>query len=334
MTSKLAADGKSEAGPAVRTAGGFVSRFGALFGLGILVIALAVLSPVFLKPDNLWNISRQATVNALLAVGMLLTIITAGIDLSVGSVLALSMSVLALLAIKMHVNPYLAMLAALGVGLGMGMINGLLLTRLHLPHPFIATLGTMNVARGLALIITGASPISGFDRVGASQVLVFGSGSLGAIPVAFIVILIVYGLYHVLLSNTALGRHIYAVGGNNAAARLSGINVDRTLLIVYSLCGLMAGMGALMLAGRTNAGYPNAALGSELDAIAAVIIGGASFAGGAGTVWGTAIGVVLIAVLRNGLVLLKVPTEWQIVAIGLVIIGAVYVDVLRQRARR
>jgi ribose transport system permease protein len=334
MTSKLATGGKSESRPVGRTLGGFVARFGALFGLGILVIALSVLSPVFLKPDNLWNISRQATVNALLAVGMLLTIITAGIDLSVGSVLALSMSVLALLAIKMHVNPYLAMLAALAVGLAMGMINGLLLTRLHLPHPFIATLGTMNVARGLALIITGASPISGFDRAGAPQVLVFGAGSLGPIPVAFIVVVIVYGLYHVLLSNTALGRHIYAVGGNISAARLSGINVDRTLVIVYSLCGLMAGMGALMLAGRTNSGYPNAAMGAELDAIAAVIIGGASFAGGTGTVWGTAIGVVLMAVLRNGLVLLKVPTEWQTVAIGLVIIGAVYVDVLRQRARR
>jgi ribose transport system permease protein len=334
MTSKQAIDGKNESRSAGRTLGSFVARFGALFGLAILVIVLAILSPVFLKPDNLWNISRQATVNAMLAVGMLLAIVTAGIDLSVGSVLALSMSVLATLAIKMHVNPYLAMLAALAVGLGMGALNGLLLTRLHLPHPFIATLGTMNIARGLALIITGASPISGFDRAGAPQVLVFGAGSLGVIPVAFVVVIIVYVIYHILLSNTALGRHIYAVGGNTAAARLSGINVDRTLLIVYSLCGLMAGMGALMLAGRTNSGYPTAATGAELDAIAAVIIGGASFAGGTGTVWGTAIGVLLIAVLRNGLVLLKVPTEWQVVAIGLVIIGAVYVDVLRQRARR
>jgi ribose transport system permease protein len=334
MTSKQATEGKTESLPVGATLGSFVARFGALFGLGILVIVLAILSPVFLKPDNLWNISRQATVNAMLAVGMLLAIVTAGIDLSVGSVLALSMSVLATLAIKMHVNPYLAMAAALAVGLGMGMINGLLLTRLHLPHPFIATLGTMNIARGLALIITGASPISGFDRAGAPQVLVFGAGTIGAIPVAFVVIIIVYGIYHIMLSNTALGRHIYAVGGNTSAARLSGINVDKTLLIVYSLCGLMAGMGALMLAGRTNSGYPTAATGAELDAIAAVIIGGASFAGGSGTVWGTAIGVVLIAVLRNGLVLLQVPTEWQIVAIGLVIIGAVYVDVLRQRARR
>jgi ribose transport system permease protein len=332
MNSIEATDGRRRFGG--MTLGAFIARFGALFGLAVLVIALSILSPVFLTPDNIWNIARQVIVNALLAVGMLLTIITAGIDLSVGSVLALSMSVIAMLAIKLGVNPFLAMLVGLLIGLGMGMINGLLLTKLHLPHPFIATLGTMNIARGLALIITGAAPISGFDRAGAPEVLWLGAGTIGRIPVAIIVVIIVYGIFHMLLSNTALGRHIYAVGGNTSAARLSGINVDRTLVIVYSISGLMAGLAALMLAGRTNSGYPTAAAGAELDAIAAVIIGGASFAGGAGTVWGTAIGVLLIAVLRNGLVLLRVPTEWQVVAIGLVIIGAVYVDVLRQRAKR
>jgi ribose transport system permease protein len=317
------------------TVGAFVAKFGAVFGLAILIIVLSILSPVFLTPDNIANIARQATVNALLAVGMLLCIVTAGIDLSVGSILALSMSVLATLAIKMHVNPFLAMLACLAVGLSVGIVNGLLLTRLHLPHPFISTLGTMNVARGLALIITGAAPISGFDRAGAPQVLALGAGTFGGVvPVAFIAVVLVYIIFHLFLTDTALGRHVFAVGGNQSAARLSGINVDRTLLIVYSISGLMAGLAALTLAGRTNSGYPTAGTGYELDAIAAVIIGGASFAGGSGTVWGTAVGVALIAVLRNGLVLLQVPTEWQIVAIGLVIIGAVYVDVLRQRARR
>lgn len=333
MTSLPATD-KKEARTFGMTMGAFVARFGALFGLAALILVLAVLSPVFLTPDNIANIARQATVNALLAVGMLLCIVTAGIDLSVGSILALSMSVLALLAIRLHVNPFLAMLACLAVGLGFGMINGLLLTRLHLPHPFISTLGTMNVARGLALIITGAAPISGFDRAGAPQVLALGAGALGVVPVAFVAVILVYIVFHLMLSDTALGRHIYAVGGNQSAARLSGINVDRTLLIVYSISGFMAGLAALTLAGRTNSGYPTAGTGYELDAIAAVIIGGASFAGGSGTVWGTAVGVALIAVLRNGLVLLQVPTEWQVVAIGLVIIGAVYVDVLRQRARR
>lgn len=314
--------------------GNFIARFGALFGLLILVIFLSAMSPVFLTSNNLSNIARQATVNALLSIGLLLAIITAGIDLSVGSVLALSMSAMALLAIRMNINPFLAIFLGLAVGAFFGWINGILLTRLHLPHPFISTLGTMNVARGLALIITGASPISGFDRAGAEEVLLLGAGSFGPIPVAFIVVLAVYALFHVLLTNTSFGRHIYALGGNLSAARLSGINVDRTLVIVYTLSGLMAGLAALMLAGRTNSGYPNAGLGAELDAIAAVIIGGASFAGGSGTVGGTAIGVLLIAVLRNGLVLLRVPTELQVVAIGLVIIGAVYVDVLRQRTRR
>jgi ribose transport system permease protein len=314
--------------------GSLIFRFGAVLGLLILVIFLSVTSPVFLKPENLSNIARQATVNALLAVGLLLAIITAGIDLSVGSILALSMSALAILAIKMHVNPIVAIFMCLLVGAFVGWLNGLMLTKLHLPHPFISTLGTMNIARGLALIITAASPISGFDRAGADIVVFLGAGNIGPIPTALFVVLIVYIIFHVLLSNTALGRHIYAVGGNTAAARLSGINVDRVLIIVYTLSGLMAGLAALMLAGRTNSGYPTAGQGAELDAIAAVIIGGASFAGGVGTVLGTAIGVILITVLRNGLVLLKVPIEWQTVAIGLVIISAVYVDVLRQRARR
>lgn len=325
---------KAQSASAGVNLGNFIARFGALFGLILLVIFLSVTSDVFLTSSNLSNIARQATVNALLAIGLLLAIITAGIDLSVGSILALSMSIIALMAIEWGINPYLAILAGLALGAFVGWINGILLTKLHLPHPFISTLGTMNVARGLALIITGASPISGFDRAGASQVLVLGSKSIGPVPVALFVVVTVYILAHILLRHTALGRHIYAVGGNTSAARLSGINVDRTLIIVYTLSGLMAGLAALMLAGRTNSGFPTAGMGYELDAIAAVIIGGASFAGGSGTIGGTAIGVLMIAVLRNGLVLLNVPTEWQTVAIGLVIIGAVYVDVLRQRARR
>ena len=244
------------------------------------------------------------------------------------------MSTLALMAIKWHVNPYISMLVGLGIGVSVGAINGVLLTKLHLPHPFIATLGTMNIARGAALIITGASPISGFDRAGAGEVLFLGAGSIGPLPTALVVVIIVYLIFNVILQNTSFGRHIYAVGGNSSAARLSGINVDNTLIMVYTLSGLMAGMAALMLAGRTNSGYPTAGNGAEMDAIAAVIIGGAAFSGGTGTIWGTAIGVLFIAVLRNGLVLLQVPTEWQTVAIGLVIVIAVYLDVLRLRVRK
>lgn len=312
--------------------GAFIARFGALFGLIILVLVLTFASPVFMSVDNVSNIARQMVVNALLALGLLLAILTAGIDLSVGSILAVSMCTLAILAIKLHVNPYLAMIIALAVGLLFGWLNGILLTKLHLPHPFISTLGTMNVARGIALIMTAASPISGFDRAGAPQVLFPGAGMVGPVPVSLFVIVVIYIIFHIMLTRTPFGRHIYAVGGNVNAARLSGVNVSKTLVGVYTISGLMAGLAALMLAGRTNSGFPNAGMGYELDAIAAVIIGGASFAGGSGTVYGTAIGVLLIAVLRNGLVLLNVPTEWQTVAIGLVIIGAVYVDVLRRRA--
>lgn len=316
------------------TIGNLLGRFGALIGLLVLVIFLSITSDVFMTGSNLQNIARQATVNAFLAIGLLLAIITGGIDLSVGSILAVAMCSMAILAVKMGVNPYLSMIICILVGVLIGWVNGILLTKLHLPHPFIATLGTMNIARGLALIMTGASPISGFDRAGSPQILYLGAGSVGPIPVAFIAVVIVYIIFHIILTHTSLGRHIYAVGGNTAAARLSGINVDKTLVIVYSLSGLMAGLAALMLAGRTNSGFPNAGSGYELDAIAAVIIGGASFSGGSGSIGGTAIGVLLIAVLRNGLVLLNVPTEWQTVAIGLVIIGAVSIDVLRQRARR
>jgi len=165
-------------------------RFGAFFGLLFLVIFLSITSDVFLGASNLSNIARQATVNAFLSIGLLMAIITAGIDLSVGSILAVSMCSLAILAIQWGINPYLSMVVCLLVGLFVGWINGILLTKLHLPHPFIATLGTMNIARGLALIMTGASPISGFDRAGAPEVLVLGAGSVGPIPVAFIVVVI------------------------------------------------------------------------------------------------------------------------------------------------
>ena len=318
----------------IKSIGNFIARFGAFFGLLLLIIILSIFSPVFLTESNLSNIARQATVNAFLSIGLLLSILSAGIDLSVGSILALSMCAMAILAIDWGVNPYITMLVGVGIGALFGWLNGILLTKLHLPHPFISTLGTQNVARGLALIITAASPISGFDRAGAGAVLFLGSGSIGPVPVALVAVVLVYILFHLILTRTAFGRHIYAVGGNTSAARLSGINVSRTLVIIYTLSGLMAGLAGLMLAGRTNSGFPTAGAGYETDAIAAVIIGGASFSGGSGTIGGTAIGVLLIAVLRNGLVLLNVPTTWQTVAIGLVIIGAVYIDVLRQRARK
>nr|WP_100332035.1 ABC transporter permease [Bacillus xiapuensis] len=307
-----------------------INRFGPLFGLIGLSAVLAVLSPSFLQMDNMMNIARQSSINALLALGMLLPILTAGIDLSVGSVLAFSIVVAGIVTVNWGLPPIVGFFACLIVGALAGWLNGILLTKLRLPHPFISTLGTMNVFRGLALIITAASPIFGFPYL----MNFAGQESIGILPVSFLLVIAAYIVFHIFLTRTATGRYIYAIGGNKEAARLSGIPVDRVLIIVYTLSGLMAAIGGLVLIGRTNSASPIAGLMYELDAIAAVIIGGASFLGGVGTVWGTLIGAMIIAVLRNGLNLLGTSSDLQTVVIGIVIILAVYVDVLRRRGEK
>ena len=304
-----------------------LGKFGSLLALIVLMMVLTLMTENFLTVNNLMNIAQQSTINALLALGMLLPILTAGIDLSVGSILAISIMSMGVVSVSLSMHPLLGILVCLLVGAGFGMLNGVLLTKLRLPHPFISTLGTMNIARGLALIITGAAPIAGFPYL----IQFFGSEYVGPVPVSFIVVLVVYFIFHIFLTRSQTGRYIYAIGGNKEAARLSGINVDRVLIIVYTLSGLMAGLAGLMMVGRVNSAFPLAGSGYELDAIAAVIIGGASFFGGVGTVWGTLVGVLIIAVLRNGLNLLNVSADLQMAVIGVVIIAAVFVDVLRQR---
>lgn len=305
-----------------------VGNLGPLLGLLLLGAVLSILSEHFLTFNNLMNVARQSAINALIAVGMLLTILTAGIDLSVGSITAVSGVVMGIVGVKWGLNPFLAIAAGLAAGAFLGWVNGIVLTRLKLPHPFIATLGMMNVGRGLALLMTRSTPISGFPPV----IQYLGAEYWGAVPVSILFVLLVYLAFHLFLNRTPLGRHIYAVGGNADAARLSGVRVDRVLTWVYTISGLMAGVGSLVLVGRVNAAFPLAGLSYELDAIAACIIGGASFFGGQGSVWGTLIGALIMAVLRNGLNLLNVSADWQTVAIGVVIVAAVYVDVLRQRA--
>lgn len=304
-----------------------ISKFGSLLALIILMIVLTIMSDRFLTINNLTNIARQSSINALLAIGMLLPILTAGIDLSVGSILALSIMIMGVVSINLQMGPVIGIIACLAIGAGFGLLNGLLLTKLRLPHPFISTLGTMNIARGIALIITGAAPIAGFPYM----IQFLGNEFAGPIPISFLLVVVVYILFHIFLTRSQTGRYIYAIGGNKEAARLSGINVDRVLIIVYTISGFMAGLAGLVLVGRVNSAFPLAGLTYELDAIAAVIIGGASFFGGVGTVWGTLIGALIIAVLRNGLNLLNVSADFQMTVIGIVIIAAVYVDVLRQR---
>lgn len=304
-----------------------LSKFGALFGLIFLMLILSFCSPYFFTTSNLMNIAQQSAINALVASGMLLTILTAGIDLSVGSILALSICVSGIFINNLGINPVIGLFAGLLTGLLMGLLNGVLLTKLHLPHPFISTLGTMNIARGLALIITGSTPISGFPI----WIQFLGSGYIYFIPVSFIIVIIFVFLFHIFLNYMPLGRQIYAVGSNIEAAKLSGIKTDRVLIFVYSISGLMAAVGGVVLMGMVNSSYPLAGLQYELDAIAAVIIGGASFFGGVGTIWGTLIGAFIIAVIRNGLNIMGISPEVQTVVVGVVIICAVYIDVLRRK---
>ncbi len=311
----------------------FVDRYGVLVLVLVMVLVSYLLEPeVFLSWGNISNIFRQIAFNALLALGQFIVIVTAGIDLSVCSTLALSMMTMAVLAKDGYSWPVLIATPFL-VGSLVGVVNGLGLNKLKLPHPFIMTLVMLNIARGLSNLVSGGVPISGLP----DQVRWMGAGNINItetfeIPVSLPVILITYALVALFLQHTRTGRHIYAIGGNPQAARVSGINVDRTLVLVYGLCGLLAGFSGLLLAGRTNSGFPNAGIGQELDAISAVIIGGASFFGGRGTVLGVFAGALVIGLMRNILNLRDVTPFWQQVLIGVVIIAVVYLDVLRRRA--
>lgn len=300
---------------------------GILLSLIVLCAIIAILSPRFLTIDNLRNVTSQATVSAVVSIGLFLAILTGGIDLSVGSILALSIMIMGICQVQLGWNPYLSMLVCLVVGSIMGLINGLLLTKLKLPHPFISTMGTQKIARGLSLAVTAAMPISGF----ATPIQFLGSRSLGLIPASVLLVILLYVVMYIFLTHTATGRYIYAVGGNVEASRLSGINIHRVLCLVYTISGFMAALAGIVLVGRVNAAYPLAGQDYETDAIAAVIIGGSSFSGGVGKIYNTVIGVLIIAVLRNGLNLLNVDSAWQTVAIGVVIIAAVYLDVVRQK---
>lgn len=341
-----------------------LDRFGIALALVILMIILALLSPeFFLSQENLTNVARQTSVNALLALGQFLVILTAGIDLSVGAIMALAMIVMALSTHSLYnwyagyyaqatvaglpapqdtltllVISLIAIVIGVGAGLLVGLVNGWGTTKLRLPHPFIMTLGMLNIARGATDLISGGAPITGLPKqlrlFGAGNVELFqtGEGQWFSIPVALLVVIGAYASVWFFLAQTRMGRHIYAVGGNPQAALYAGVNLNRVLNVVYMLSGGAAAIAALVLAGRTNSGFPKAGIGAELDSIAAVIIGGASFFGGRGTVIGTFVGVLIMGFIRNGLNLLNVSVFWQEVAIGGIIIAAAYIDVLRRRA--
>jgi ribose transport system permease protein len=310
--------------------------YGILFVVLFMVIGLTIMQPdYFLTAQNITNIIRQIGMNALLALGMYIVILTAGIDLSVGSVMALSIMLLAM-ADKAGVPWPVVLLIGPMVGTAIGVINGLGITLLRMPHPFIMTLGTLNAVRGICNLVTDGRPVSGISPevryLGTGDIPLPFGGEFAVIPVSAILLLVCYLGVAWFLQKVSLGRHIFAVGGNPQAARVSGINVDGVLVFVYATSGFFAGLAALVMAGRTGSGYPNLGIGAELDAIAAVIIGGASFFGGRGTVLGVFAGVLVMGLLRNGLNLMNISAFWQQTLIGVIIVLAVWIDVIRRRS--
>lgn len=322
---------------------GLLARFAPLIFLVVLMAVFAVMEPRFLSSVNLFNVMRQVSIVGLLAVGMTFIILTAGIDLSVGSLLALCGLAAAAVAKGGLENRFsvgsgaeaagfgweLALLAAIAVGLAGGFMQGFAITRLKVP-PFVVTLGGMSAFRGAALLVAGGGPISGFPP----DYTWWGQGRVGPVPVPVIIFIAFAILAHIVLRYTRYGRQVYAIGGNPEAARLSGLNVRRITLSVYVIMGFFAGLGAFVLSARLNSAEAVAGTGYELTVIASVVIGGTSLFGGVGSIFGTVIGTILIGVLLNGLVLMNVSSYIQQIIIGVIIVLAVAFDTFAKSRRR
>jgi ribose/xylose/arabinose/galactoside ABC-type transport system permease subunit len=321
---------------------GIVSRFGAFLFLIVLCIIFAILEPAFLKPINIFNVLRQVSIIGLLAIGMTFVILTAGIDLSVGSLLALAGLVAA--ATEKGGTGLLtgggtgeaggyglpaAIAAAIAVGVLGGLLQGTAISKLKVP-PFIVTLGGLSAFRGAALVFSGGQPISAFRE----EYRYLGQGLIGPVPIPVIIFISFAVVAFVVLRYTKYGRHIYAIGGNLEASRLSGLNTGRLILSVYVIIGFFAGLSGFLLSSRLNSAEQVAGVGYELTVIASVVIGGTSLFGGEGGIFGTVVGVLLLGVLSNGLTLLNVSSYYQQILIGLIIVFAVFFDQLVKRRRR
>ena len=300
-------------------------RFGLLFVILLVGLALSFTTDTFLSVANLTNVARQVSINGILAVGVTFVLLTAGVDLSLGSVVALSGVACATFAHPGDHPVFVPIAVGLLTGAACGLVNGVLVTRGGVA-PFIVTLGMMTIARGLALIVSGGRPVANM-----SNELTALAGDFLGIPIPVLCFAGVALAAWFFLRNFRLGRHIYAVGGNEHAARAAGVPVERVKLFAYGLCGLLTGLAGVVLAARITTGQPNAGQAYELDAIAAVVIGGTSLAGGVGTITGTLLGVLLIGVINNGLDLLGVSSYYQAVIKGVIIVGAVWLD--RRQAR-
>ncbi len=297
-----------------------VTKFKTGLGLLGIIVVLSILSEHFLTATNLFNIVTQTSINALLAFGMTFVILSGGIDLSVGSVMAVASAVTAGL-LTSGLNMVVAIIGGLLAGTGLGLFNGLVISRLAMPA-FIVTLAMKSIARGLALIYTDGKPISGFSE--SFQFL--GGGKLGKIPIPVIILAIALFVGYIVLTKTPFGRYVYAIGGSEEAAELSGINTKAIKTAVFAISGFMASVSGIVLASRLNSAQPTAGAGYELDAIAAVVLGGTSLTGGRGGITGTLIGALIMGVISNGLNLLNVSSFYQLVAKGSVILLAIYLD--------
>lgn len=305
----------------------FAHRESGLFVLLLIICTgMSIAKPdTFFTSENMFSILRQVSIIAIIAVGQTFVMISGGIDLSIGYNLALCGIVLSYF-IKLGINPYISILLGVTTGLLAGYLNGLFITKLKLP-PFIVTLGMANITRGVIYVITKGFSIQVIDPF----VIGVGNGSIASLPILSIImgVIVIAGIY--LLNNTVLGTRVKAIGGNEIAARLSGINVNRYKVLVYTFTGFLASIGGLIMVGRLYAGNPNSGANFEMDSIAATIVGGTSLAGGEGTILGALIGALLLGVVKTSLVLLNVNMYWQTVAVGVIIIIVCAIDELTRR---
>jgi len=316
------------AGPRLSRLGiNLASRYGIVVAFIVLCTFLSIANEFFLTWGNWTNIIRQTSINGMLAIGVTFVILTKGIDLSVGAVMALAGAVGASLAITANSHDIVVViLAACAVGAALGAVNGIAVSKLALP-PFVVTLGMLSVARGITFIFTDGQPIPNLSK----PLLWLGSGTLLGIPVPIVLLAVVFGICWFVLRHTVFGRHIYAVGGSERSAATSGIKVPRIITLAYVISGLLAGLAGLLLTARTTAALPQAGVSYELDAIAAVVIGGTSLSGGKGSLVGTLFGALIIGTINNGLDLMGVSSYYQQVIKGLIIVGAVLLDTSRRK---
>ena len=310
----------------------FKENLGIIVAFLVLCVFLSVFpktSGSFFTRQNIFNVLRQISTNLFLACGMTMVIILGGIDLSVGSIIALSGCISAGCVARYNLPLPIALLMGLLVGLLVGMFNGAVISKTTIPA-FIVTLASMNIAKGLAYVYTGGSPV----RVVTKEWQFLGAGYVGIFPTPVVILVIVLIITAIIMNKTKMGRHMYAVGGNQQAAEFSGIKVEKVKFFVHAFSGLMAGLAGIVLASRMYSGQPTAGDGAEMDAIAAVVVGGTSMAGGSGKIGGTIIGGLIIGVLNNGLNLLNVNSFWQYVVKGVVILLAVFLDYFRNKGKK